>query len=82
MGCERAGVELLTRFGNKKMKKLTLRLPDMLARQVELLVERGWFRSPQDVVEEAVRRFLETHQPEVMEQFVLDDVKWGLHGKP
>jgi Arc/MetJ-type ribon-helix-helix transcriptional regulator len=64
------------------MKKLTLQLPDQLARQVEVLVEQGWFRAPQDVVEEAVRRFLEAHQPDVMEQFVNDDVLWGLRGKP
>jgi hypothetical protein len=29
----------------------------------------------------AVRRFLETHRPELMERYIWEDVEWGLHGE-
>lgn len=33
------------------------------------------------VIAEALRRFLETHRPELMEMFIREDVEWGLRGK-
>jgi hypothetical protein len=44
------------------------------------LVGEGWFRDEKEIVSEAVRRFLDTHEPELMEKFVREDVEWGLHG--
>jgi hypothetical protein len=29
---------------------------------------------------EALRRFVDTHRPELMEKFIHADVEWGLHG--
>jgi hypothetical protein len=29
----------------------------------------------------ALRRFLETHRPELMEHYIREDVEWELHGK-
>jgi Arc/MetJ-type ribon-helix-helix transcriptional regulator len=46
-----------------------------------MLIEGGWFSNEVDVVNEALRRFLETHKPELMEHFLKEDVEWGLHGK-
>jgi hypothetical protein len=33
------------------------------------------------VVREAIRRFLDSHQPDLMERFVREDVEWGLRGR-
>jgi len=44
------------------------------------LVNEGWFRDEKDVFSEAIRRFLDTHQSELMQKFVRDDIEWGLHG--
>jgi hypothetical protein len=44
------------------------------------LVNEGWFRDEKDLFSEAIRRFLDTHQSEVMQEFIRDDIEWGLHG--
>jgi Arc/MetJ-type ribon-helix-helix transcriptional regulator len=62
------------------MKRMRIELPDQLYRQLETLVREGWFRSRQDVVELALRKFLDSHRPEWLEKAIRDDVNWGLHG--
>ena len=32
-----------------------------------VIVKEGWFRDENEIFSEALRRFLETHQPELME---------------
>jgi Arc/MetJ-type ribon-helix-helix transcriptional regulator len=63
------------------MKKVAAKISDQLDRQIEALVEKGWYRSRDQVVQEAIRRFLESHRPELMERFVREDVEWGLRGR-
>ena len=55
-------------------------IPIGLFEQVENLVEAGWFRSFDDVMLDALRRFLESHRAELMEEFIRQDVEWGLTG--
>jgi hypothetical protein len=33
------------------------------------------------VFQEAIRRFLQAHRPELMERFVREDIEWGLRGR-
>jgi Arc/MetJ-type ribon-helix-helix transcriptional regulator len=63
------------------MKTVETRIPDKLDRLIDVLVERGWFSSRDEVVREAIRRFLDAHRPELMERFVREDVEWGLRGR-
>lgn len=63
------------------MKTLQAELPDKLYEQVQLLVKSGWFHNEKEIVTEALRRFLETHKPKLMENFIKEDVDWGLRGK-
>lgn len=44
------------------------------------LVEAGWFRSLDELILDALRRFLESHQAELIEEFIRHDVDWGLTG--
>ena len=62
------------------MKTIQAEVPEQLYAGAARLVAAGWFRDENDVVCEALRRFLESHRPELMEQFVREDVEWGLQG--
>ena len=63
------------------MKTIQAELPEQLYKKVKSLVKEGWFRDEHVVLSEATRRFLETHEGELMEEFVREDVEWGLHGE-
>ena len=63
------------------MKTIEAEIPDGVDRAIDALVERGWYSSRNQILEEALRRFLESHQPELMETFVRQDVEWGLRGQ-
>ncbi|MBU1205791.1 MAG: CopG family transcriptional regulator [Proteobacteria bacterium] len=62
------------------MKKVQTEIPEQLYKKALALVKEGWFRDEKDVFSEAIRRFLDTHRPGLMEKFIRDDVEWGLHG--
>jgi Arc/MetJ-type ribon-helix-helix transcriptional regulator len=62
------------------MKKIRANVPDQLHKQIAVLVEQGWFRDEEDIVNQALRRFLDSHRPELMEKFIREDVEWGLRG--
>lgn len=81
---EERNVIIMDEFSERRrteLKTLHAELPDKLYEQVKTLVEGGWFSNETDVVNEALRRFLESHKPELMEHFLKEDVEWGLHGK-
>ena len=63
------------------MKTVQAKIPDKLDRLIDALVEQGWFQNRDEVVREAIRRFLDAHRPEMMERFVREDVEWGLRGR-
>jgi len=63
------------------MKTLQAELPDKLYEQLKILVKTGWFNDEKSVITEALRRFLETHKPELLEKYIGEDVEWGLRGK-
>jgi Arc/MetJ-type ribon-helix-helix transcriptional regulator len=63
------------------MKTIQAELPEQLYKKVQSLVKEGWFRDEEDVLSEATRRFLETHEAELMEKFIREDLEWGLHGE-
>ena len=55
-------------------------VPRGLLKQAQDLVDAGWFRSIDEVMLDALRRFLEAHREELMEDFIRQDVTWGLSG--
>jgi len=62
------------------MKTLQAQIPEALYDRVNALVRDGWFRDPGEVLGEALRRFIESHQGYLAEKFLRDDVEWGLRG--
>lgn len=55
-------------------------IPDQLWQQVQTLVQQGWASSMEEVGNESLRRYLESHQDVLTEAFIWEDVEWGLHG--
>ncbi len=62
------------------MKHVKVELPDQLYRQMEMLVTQGWFRDQEEILNLALRKFLNTNRPEFLERFLHEDVEWGLSG--
>lgn len=56
------------------------KVPRGLLTEVQKLVEAGWFKSLDEVVLDALRRYVEAHRTDLMDEFVREDVEWGLHG--
>jgi Arc/MetJ-type ribon-helix-helix transcriptional regulator len=62
------------------MSTLTIDISPQLYNNIQKRVVDGWFKDIEGAVEEAVRRYLDSHPIDLMEQFVQDDIEWGLHG--
>ena len=56
-------------------------LPESLIAKAEALVHAGWANNLNDLLADALRRYLESHSESLAESFILEDVEWGLHGK-
>jgi len=63
------------------MKTLQTVVPDKLYEKIMVLIDEGWYNDEKDIVNEALRRFLDTHKPEIIEKLIREDVEWGLRGK-
>ena len=44
------------------------------------MVDAGWFRNTDELVLDALRRFLDSHRGDLMQDLIREDVEWGLHG--
>jgi len=56
-------------------------LPDELVSQARSLVDRGWAGDFDELLADALRRYLESHSSELTESFIRQDVAWGLSGR-
>ena len=56
-------------------------LPTELTAQALAFVDEGWASNFNDLLAEALRRFLESHTTRLTESMVMSDVNWGLHGQ-
>lgn len=62
------------------MRTIHTDVSEQLYKKAEALVKKGWFRDEKKIFSEAIRRLLETHQSDLMEKFINEDMEWGLHG--
>jgi Arc/MetJ-type ribon-helix-helix transcriptional regulator len=62
------------------MSTLSIEISPLLEKNIQQLVFAGWFKDVDRLVEEAVHRYLDSHPIELMEQFIQDDIEWGLYG--
>ena len=55
-------------------------LPAALAAQARAFVAEGCATDLDDLLAEALRRYLESHAHDLTATFMKEDVQWGLHG--
>jgi Arc/MetJ-type ribon-helix-helix transcriptional regulator len=67
---------------NAKIQTATLQteVPKRLLSELQGLVDTGWSRSLDEIVLEALRRYADSHRQELNEEFIRQDVEWGLRG--
>ncbi len=56
-------------------------LPPELTSRAQAYVKEGWAAGFDELLADALNRFLESHSAKVSEAFVMEDAEWGLHGK-
>ena len=56
-------------------------LPQELVTQARAFVEQGWAGDFNELLAEALRRYLESHSSRLAESFIREDISWGLHGR-
>lgn len=62
------------------MATLQAEVPQQLWKQAQNMVDRGWVSNLDALVSESLQRYLESHQEAITEQFIREDVEWGLRG--
>jgi hypothetical protein len=67
-------------MGEVRTATIQTDIPVRLLTEMQTLVEAGWFRDLDELMLDALRRFVESHRAELMERFIREDVEWGLHG--
>ena len=62
------------------MTTIGVQLPQQLERGVRELVSQGWFTDEAELIREAIRRYLDSHENDVVDRFFKEDIEWGLNG--
>ena len=62
-------------------KTIQAELPERLMEDAQAMVDRGWAGSLDELLAEALRRYLESHSENLAEHFIREDVEWGLRGR-
>jgi hypothetical protein len=56
-------------------------LPEELVKQAQAYVQEGWVADFNELLADALRRYLESHSANLTETFIREDVEWGLRGQ-
>ena len=62
------------------MTTLQTQIPDQLLQQAQYLVQQGWVANLDELIAESMRRYLESPREAMTEEFIRENVEWGLHG--
>ena len=60
---------------------INTQIPKALMESMNMLVKEGWYLNINSIIIDALRHYIDSHQPELMEKFIQEDVDWGLDGK-
>jgi Arc/MetJ-type ribon-helix-helix transcriptional regulator len=56
-------------------------VPIQIRKEMQRLIKDGWYMNEDDLILDALRRFLSTHQADLLTQQIREDVEWGLYGQ-
>jgi Arc/MetJ-type ribon-helix-helix transcriptional regulator len=56
-------------------------VPIQIRKEMQRLITDGWYRSEDDLILDALRRFLSTHRADLLTQQIREDIEWGLYGQ-
>jgi len=56
-------------------------IPDQLLLQAQHFVQAGWSTNIDALIAEAMRRYLDSHREALAEQWIREDIDWGLNGQ-
>ena len=65
---------------NPESTTLQTEVPVRLLAELQSLVDAGWFHSVDELILDALRRFLDSHREDLMRGLIREDVEWGLRG--
>jgi Arc/MetJ-type ribon-helix-helix transcriptional regulator len=68
-------------MATQELTTVQAHLPPRLLEEMQALVADGWYRDLDDLLVDALRRYLDARRPELMERFFRQDVEWGLRGE-
>lgn len=57
-----------------------IEVPDRLLEQAQTMIKQGWADNIQELLTESLRRYVESHHEDLAEEFIREDIAWGLHG--
>jgi len=60
------------------MPQMILDIPEKLNQRLDQIIKNGWAGSKQEILNEALKRYLDSHKDEIIEEQILSDVEWGL----
>jgi metal-responsive CopG/Arc/MetJ family transcriptional regulator len=60
------------------MPQMILDIPEKLDQRLDQIIKNGWAGSKQEILNEALKRYLDSHKDEIIEEQILSDVEWGL----
>ncbi|HEY7559148.1 MAG TPA: CopG family transcriptional regulator, partial [Candidatus Binatia bacterium] len=56
-------------------------LPEQLVAGARAFLEEGWVGDFDELLAEALRRYLESHSSRLAQSIIREDVSWGLRGR-
>jgi hypothetical protein len=67
--------------GESMKTAIQAELPEQLVAEARAFVEQGWVGDFDELLAEALRRYIESHSMRLAGSFTRDDVAWGLRGR-
>lgn len=63
------------------MKTVQVELSDRLAKELDALLQEGFFRSEEEAIRFALIEFIRSREPALLERFQREDIAWALKQK-